>query len=223
MFRSYREELGEVELREEAAFGLLQDVGRQVAQLRLQVPPGGFSSGRLQEAAQRAGVTHQVRQRQPSRGHGHLAETFNTLGSHDAYHVFTAPGRSPSLRTLSISSWKPEKLRFPPEDRTAWTSTKTRDSLGRVATVLTNRMKIFTEGTKGTTQMKTLNPKYPLSSPADSRPSLTSCTYMELSKLPTWPSVSPGVGLWKHGLLMLQTMPWIQGKVPADGKALLGK
>lgn len=48
-------------------------------------------------------------------------------------------------------------------------------------------------------------------------------TYMELSKLPTWPGVSPGVGLWKQGLLMLQIMPWIQGKVPADGNALFGK
>lgn len=48
-------------------------------------------------------------------------------------------------------------------------------------------------------------------------------TYMELSKLPTWPALSPAVWLWKQGLLMLQTMPWIQGKVPADGKALFGK
>lgn len=32
-------------------------------------------------------------------------------------------------------------------------------------------------------------------------------TYMELSKLPTLPAVSPGVGLWKQGLLMLQIMP----------------
>lgn len=32
-------------------------------------------------------------------------------------------------------------------------------------------------------------------------------THMELSKLPTWPAVSPGVGLWKQGLLMLQIMP----------------
>lgn len=46
---------------------------------------------------------------------------------------------------------------------------------------------------------------------------------MELSKLPTWPTVSPGVCLWKQGLLMLQIIPCIQGKVPADGKALFGK
>lgn len=37
------------------------------------------------------------------------------------------------------------------------------------------------------------------------------------------PGVSPGVGLWKQGLLMLQIMLWIQGKVPAEGKALFGK
>lgn len=32
-------------------------------------------------------------------------------------------------------------------------------------------------------------------------------TYMELSKLPTWPALSPAVWLWKQGLLMLQMMP----------------
>lgn len=52
---------------------------------------------------------------------------------------------------------------------------------------------------------------------------LNNATYMELSKLPTWPALSPGVWLWKQGLLILQTIPWIQGKVPADGKALFGK
>lgn len=52
---------------------------------------------------------------------------------------------------------------------------------------------------------------------------LLNSTYMDLSKFPTWPALSPGVWLWKHGLLILQMMPWIHGKVPADGKALFGK
>lgn len=49
------------------------------------------------------------------------------------------------------------------------------------------------------------------------------CTHIELSKLPTWPGVSPGVGWWKQGLLMLHTMPWTHASVPAEGRALLGK
>lgn len=48
-------------------------------------------------------------------------------------------------------------------------------------------------------------------------------THMELSKLLTRPGVSPGVGWWKQGLLILQTMPWSHASVPADGSALFGK
>lgn len=46
---------------------------------------------------------------------------------------------------------------------------------------------------------------------------------MELLKLPTAPDSSPGVGYLKQGLLALQMIPWTQGRVPADGMALLGK
>jgi len=46
---------------------------------------------------------------------------------------------------------------------------------------------------------------------------------MESLKFPTIPGDSPGVGCRKHGLLALHTMPWIHGRVPAEGIALLGK
>lgn len=46
---------------------------------------------------------------------------------------------------------------------------------------------------------------------------------MESLKFPTTPGDSPGVGLRKQGLLALQRIPCIQGSVPADGMALLGK
>lgn len=48
-------------------------------------------------------------------------------------------------------------------------------------------------------------------------------SYIESLKLPTTPGVSPGVGYRKQGLLALQMIPCTQGKVPADGMALLGK
>lgn len=46
---------------------------------------------------------------------------------------------------------------------------------------------------------------------------------MEPSKLPTTPGASPAVGCRKQGLFMLQMMPCSQGRVPAEGSALLGK
>lgn len=46
---------------------------------------------------------------------------------------------------------------------------------------------------------------------------------MESLKLPTTPGASPGVGYRKQGLFALQMIPCTQGKVPADGMALLGK
>lgn len=48
-------------------------------------------------------------------------------------------------------------------------------------------------------------------------------TYIESLKFPTTPGLSPGVGLRKQGLLALQMIPCTQGRVPAEGKALLGK
>lgn len=48
-------------------------------------------------------------------------------------------------------------------------------------------------------------------------------THMESLKFPTMPGLSPGVGLRKQGLLALQIIPCTQGRVPADGIALLGK
>lgn len=48
-------------------------------------------------------------------------------------------------------------------------------------------------------------------------------THMESLKFPTIPGLSPGVGLRKQGLLALQIMPCTQGRVPAEGIALLGK
>lgn len=48
-------------------------------------------------------------------------------------------------------------------------------------------------------------------------------THIESLKFPTTPGLSPGVGLRKQGLLALQMMPCTQGKVPAEGMALLGK
>lgn len=57
-----------------------------------------------------------------------------------------------------------------------------------------------------------------------SAPRLPSPTaHMEPSKLPTTPGASPAVGCRKHGLFMLQMMPCSQGRVPAEGSALLGK
>lgn len=50
-----------------------------------------------------------------------------------------------------------------------------------------------------------------------------STAHMEPSKLPTTPGASPAVGCRKQGLFMLQMMPWSQGRVPAEGSALLGK
>lgn len=47
--------------------------------------------------------------------------------------------------------------------------------------------------------------------------------HMEPSKLPTTPGASPAVGCRKQGLFMLQMMPCSQGRVPAEGSALLGK
>lgn len=46
---------------------------------------------------------------------------------------------------------------------------------------------------------------------------------MESLKFPTTAGLSPGVGLRKQGLLALQMMPCTQGRVPAEGIALLGK
>ena len=46
---------------------------------------------------------------------------------------------------------------------------------------------------------------------------------MESLKFPTTPGFAPGVGLRKQGLLALQMMPCTQGRVPAEGMALLGK
>lgn len=51
----------------------------------------------------------------------------------------------------------------------------------------------------------------------------TDLTHMESLKFPTMPGLSPGVGLRKQGLLALQIMPCTQGRVPAEGIALLGK
>lgn len=51
----------------------------------------------------------------------------------------------------------------------------------------------------------------------------TPVAHMEPSKLPTTPGASPAVGCRKQGLFMLQMMPWSQGRVPAEGRALLGK
>lgn len=48
-------------------------------------------------------------------------------------------------------------------------------------------------------------------------------TYIESSKFPTTPGLSPGVGLRKQGLLALQMIPCTQGSVPAEGMALFGK
>lgn len=48
-------------------------------------------------------------------------------------------------------------------------------------------------------------------------------SHMELLKLLTCPGISPAVGWWKQGLLILQIMPWIHDSVPAEGRALLGK
>lgn len=48
-------------------------------------------------------------------------------------------------------------------------------------------------------------------------------THIESLKFPTIPGLSPGVGERKQGLLALQMMPCTQGRVPADGMALLGK
>lgn len=57
-----------------------------------------------------------------------------------------------------------------------------------------------------------------------SAPQLPSpAAHMEPSKLPTTPGASPAVGCLKQGLFMLQMMPCSQGRVPAEGSALLGK
>lgn len=48
-------------------------------------------------------------------------------------------------------------------------------------------------------------------------------THIESLKFPTTPGLSPGVGLRKQGLLALQMIPCTQGRVPAEGMALLGK
>lgn len=61
----------------------------------------------------------------------------------------------------------------------------------------------------------------PLPSQAPQPPS--PAAHMEPLKLPTTPGASPAVGCRKQGLFMLQMMPWSQGRVPAEGKALLGK